>query len=372
VLDQFLTDNRAELIARCRSSVAQRPVPAPHVAELEHGIPLFLEQLIRTLRAERSPDPAQRRQVSSELAATAARHGLELLEHGFTVDQVVHDYGDLCQAVTELAFERAAPVSVDEFRTLNRCLDDAIAGAVTEFSGRRDTLAEERSARTLSERLGSLAHELRNLAHTATLAVSALKAGRMGLGGATGAVLERSLMGLHALIDRSLSEVRASAGAPARLRRLSVAALIAEVRTSAAFEAQSRGCAFSVAGVERHLAVAGDRELLLCALGNLLQNAFKFTAPRTEVSLSARADAGRVVIEVADHCGGLPPGKAQRLFAPFVQAGADRSGVGLGLAIAQRSVEASGGRLSVRDVPGKGCIFTIDLPRHSLAEAPVR
>jgi signal transduction histidine kinase len=372
VLHEFLSGNRAELVARCRSKVAQRPAPAPRGAEFEHGIPVFLDQLIRMLRVERSPDLAQSRQVSSELGATAARHGLELLEHGFTVDQVVHDYGELCQAITDLAFERAAPIGIDEFRTLNRCLDNAIADAVTEFSLRRDIEAEERNAHTLSERLGSLAHELRNVAHTATLAVTALKAGQMGLGGATGAVLDRSLIRLHGLIDSSLIEVRASAGMPARLRRLSVASLIAEARSSAALEARSRGCAFSVAGVERHLAVGADRELLLCALGNLLQNAFKFTAPRSEVSLSARADAGRVLIEVADQCGGLPPGKAQRLFAPFVQAGADRSGLGLGLAIARRSVEASGGRLSVRDLPGKGCVFTIDLPRDSLPETCVR
>lgn len=372
VLHQFLTDNRAELIARCRSKLAQRPAAEPPGAELEHGIPLFLDQLIRALRAERSPDLAQSRVVSSELGATAARHGRELLEHGFTVDQVVHDYGDLCQAITDLAFERSAPIGVAEFRTLNRCLDNAIADAVSEFSGRRDVQAEERSARTQDERLGRFAHELRNLAHTATLAVTALKAGRMGLGGATGAVLDRSLIGLRALIDRSLIEVRASAGMPPRLRRLSVASLIAEVGSSAALEAQSRGCAFSVAGVERHLAVEADRELLLCALGNLLQNAFKFTAPRSDVRLRAYGDADRVLIEVADHCGGLPPGKAQRLFAPFVQDGADRSGLGLGLAIARRSVEASGGRLSVRDVPGTGCVFTIDLARQPLPETSVR
>lgn len=370
MLHEFLSANRADLVERCRSKVAQRRSPSG--PELVHGIPLFLDQLIRMLRVERSCDVVQRCEVSSELGATAARHGLELLRHGFTVDQVVHDYGDLCQAITDLASERALPIGVEEFRTLNRCLDNAIADAVTEFSLRRDIEVGEKNARTLNERLGSLAHELRNLAHTATLAVTALKAGQMGLGGATGAVLDRSLIGLHALIDRSLIEVRASTGMPARLRSLSVASVIAEVRSSAALEAHSRGCAFSVASVERHLGVAADRELLLCALGNLLQNAFKFTAPRSEVSLSARADAGRVLIEVADHCGGLPPGKAQRLFAPFVQAGADCSGLGLGLVIARRSVEASGGRLSVRDLPGQGCVFTIELPRQSLPQASVR
>jgi signal transduction histidine kinase len=137
-------------------------------------------------------------------------------------------------------------------------------------------------------------------------------------------------------------------------------------------EARVRECGFAVSEVDKQLALDGHRDLLLSAVGNLLQNAFKFTAPRSEVSLRAHAEAGRVLIEVADHCGGLPPGKAQRLFAPFVQDDADRSGLGLGLVIARRSVEASGGRLSVRDVPAKGCIFTIDLPRHALSEALVR
>lgn len=364
MLHQFLTDNRAELIERCGQKVALRPVREPGGVGLEHGVPLFLEQLIRTLRIERASDPVQSRELSAELGATATRHGLELLEHGYSVDQVVHDYGDVCQAITDLAFERSVPIEIDEFRTLNRCLDNAIADAVTEFSRRRDVLSAEKSAHTLNERLGTLAHELRNHLHTATLALTALKAGGIGLAGATGAVLDRSLISLRTLIDRSLVEVRASAGAPPRLQRLSLAGLLAEVQTSAALEAQAHGCELAVARVDRHLAVDADRELLLCALGNLLQNAFKFTAPRTQVSLRGYAETDRVRIEVADHCGGLPPGKAQRLFAPFVQSGCDRSGLGLGLAIARRSVEASGGRLSVRDVPGKGCIFTIDLPHR--------
>ena len=58
----------------------------------------------------------------SEIGVPAARHGKELLALGFTVDEVVHDYGDLRQAITGLALERDAPFLVDEFRTLNRCL----------------------------------------------------------------------------------------------------------------------------------------------------------------------------------------------------------------------------------------------------------
>ena len=373
MLHEFLDAHRAELIARCRFKVARRAAPEASQAALEHGVPLFLQQLIGTLRVELASIPAQGGELAVALGATATRHGLELLEHGYRLDEVVHDYGDLCQAITDLAFERAVPVDVAEFRILNRCLDSAIADAVTEFSRRRDVLRDENRARGLSERLGSLAHELRNHVHTATLALTALRAGGIGLGGATGGVLDRSLLGLRTLIDRALLEARTSTGMQPRLERLSLDGLMAEVHGAAALEAQARGCELSVARVERDLTVHADRELLLCALANLLQNAFKFTAPRTRVSMTGYAAGERILIEVADHCGGLPPGRAERLFVPFVQAGGDRSGAGLGLAIARRAVEASDGRLRVRDVPGKGCVFTIDLPRPlSLSDPSVR
>jgi len=95
----------------------------------------------------------------------------------------------------------------------------------------------------------------------------------------------------------------------------------------------------------------------------LLHNAFKFTRRHGHVSLKASSTEERVIIEVADECGGLPPGKADELFLPFEQRSPDRSGLGLGLSISRKSVEADGGQLRVRDVPGVGCVFTIDLPR---------
>jgi hypothetical protein len=138
----FLSNNRDELISRCKAKVAQRPKRAATAEQLANGVPLFLEQLTRTLEAEVQGDVGKSLRISgasgggattlSEIGISAAEHGKRLLELGFTVDQVVHDYGDLCQAITDLAVERDAPFSVDEFRTLNRCLDNAIADAVTE------------------------------------------------------------------------------------------------------------------------------------------------------------------------------------------------------------------------------------------------
>ena len=344
-----------------------------------HSMCELLDQLVKTLKIELMPNPFLSRVVSgpsgggdlalSEIGTGAARHGFELLQHGFTVDQVVHDYGDLCQAITDLAFERGESIGIDEFRTLNRCLDNAIAGAVTEFAHQRDLLMTGKDAQALNERLGFLAHELRNLIHTATLAVAAIRTGNVGLAGATGAVLDRSLIGLRNLIDRSLADVRVMAGMPARRELVPLRAFIAEVQISASLEAQARGCRFSVDAVEPELAIHGDREMLSAAVGNLLQNAFKFTERDTEVSLRAHGTADRILIDVADHCGGLPAGDAERMFKSFTQSSTDRSGLGLGLSICRSSVEANDGVLKVRDVPGAGCVFTIDLPRHSTPTA---
>jgi hypothetical protein len=168
------------------------------------------------------------------------------------------------------------------------------------------------------------------------------------------------------LVDRSLADVRATAGLPARHQLISVADFIAEVEISVSLEAQARECGITVSPVDPELAVDADRDMLLSAVGNLLQNAFKFTAHRSDVSLNAYAAADRIRIDIADNCGGLPPGSAEKMFLPFIQSGADRSGLGLGLSICRRSVEANNGVLSVRDLPGSGCVFTIDLPRHSL------
>jgi signal transduction histidine kinase len=326
-----------------------------------------VEQTTEPLRSRKVSGPSGgETPVLSEIGVTAARHGRELLGRGFTVDQVVHDYGDLCQAITELAFEHDAPIQVDEFRTLNRCLDNAIAAAVTEFAYERDRSIADGRLQTFNERLGSLAHELRNLIHTTALAVAAIKGGNVGFAGATGAVLDRSLIGMRNLIDRSLADVRVTAGIPARHQLLSVADFIAEVKMSVAPEAQARECGFTVSVVDPKLAVDADPDMLLSAVGNLLQNAFKFTQHHTDVSLNAYAAADRIRIDVEDSCGGLPSGDTEEMFLPFTQNGADKSGVGLGLSICRRSVEANNGVLSVRDLPGSGCVFTIDLPRHAL------
>jgi hypothetical protein len=169
MLEDFLSSNRAMLIARCRSKVATRRAPRATDQELWYGIPLFLDQLVNALQRGKAAPPSaiENTSSSSAIGRMGAQHGNELLRRGFTVGEVVSDYGDLCQAITDVAIEQNATISAAEFRTLNRCLDDAIAGAVTELWRQHGEFTSADCTRATNERLGCLAHELRNLIGTA-------------------------------------------------------------------------------------------------------------------------------------------------------------------------------------------------------------
>jgi signal transduction histidine kinase len=351
---EFLFANRNAIITRTRAKVAARLAPLSNEEEIETIAPLFLDQLIDTLRLSQPSTDA--------MAIGATRHGRDLLKMGFTVAQVVHDYGGVRQAVTELADETSAPISANEFHIFNQCLDDAIAQAVTEYSRQREQSINAQE----TERLGELAHELRNALGAAILSFQTLRTGSVGLGGSTSALLGRSLMSLSTLIDRSLAQVRTESGLRT-WERVSVREFMEEVEVRATLEAHGRDMILAVTSVGSGVDVVVDRQLLAAAVSNLLQNAFKFTRPHGHVSLKASSGNDRVLIEVEDECGGLPPGKADELFRPFEQRSRNRKGLGLGLSISRKSVEANGGQIRVRDIPGVGCVFTVDLPRLAWA-----
>lgn len=358
MLHEFLTLHRDEIVGRTREALVTRIAPRPTQAQLEHGVPLFLDQLIHTLRREQETSA---RPTSPEMSQGALLHGAELRRAGFTLAQVVHGYGDVCQAVTGLAAELEIEIETDEFKTLNRCLDEAIAQAVTEYARGRDRSLSDREV----EQRGFFAHELRNLLGNAILAFEVLKTGTVGVGGSTGGILGRNLMALRDLVDRSLADVRAEAGL-LRRKHVLLAELIEEVAQGAAIEAAARGVRLVVAPVEQAVEIDVDRPQIAGALANLLQNAFKFSRPDGQIILRTdTTTAGRVLIDVEDTCGGLPPGRAEQLFRPFEQRGSDRSGLGLGLAIALENVVTEGGHMRVRSLPGQGCIFTVDLPRSA-------
>ena len=173
-LHAFIGMHRDEIIARCEAKVAARSVAATPAAATEHGVPLFLAQLLRELSDSESQTDA--------MAKGARAHGRDLLRQGLTVAHVVHDYGDVCQSVTDLAVETNAPIDAEGFRTLNRCLDDAIAGAATAHVS-EDAFGRDRMSQAA----------LQTLVDTAISSFEALHTGRVGVSGSTGALLGRTL-----------------------------------------------------------------------------------------------------------------------------------------------------------------------------------
>lgn len=353
MLHEFIVAQREAIIERTRARVQRRTWPSVSVDELEHGVPLFLTQLSETLRRESTTAPFP----AGDIDTTAAHHGAEMLSRGYSIAQVVQDYGDICQVITELAVEIHSPITGEEFQTLNRCLDVAIAAAVTEHARvtRQTHQAEE------IERLGQTAHEARDFLSTAFLAFHSLKRGDVAINGSTGAMLGRSLMALRDLIDRTLSDVRLVANV-CRIVRLPVAPFIDEMAAAGLLHAEYRDIRFTVEPIAEALTVDADPQLLSSAVMNVLHNGFKNTPQGGHVTLRAFALKSDFCVEIEDQCGGIPEKKGD-LFKTFGdRRGRDRSGLGLGLSIARKAIRAHGGDINIRNKPGHGCVFAISVP----------
>jgi len=352
MLYEFITTYRDPIIARAREKLTDRPWPLVSTSELDHGVPLFLTQLCDTLRYETTPTPLSQKIIGD----SASQHGRELRALGFNISQVVHDYGDICQAITEVAVEQHLPITTEEFHTLNRCLDTAIAEAVTEHA--RIT-AESRSKEEV-ERSGQLAHEIRDIANTALLAFHTLKRGTVAVNGSTGTVLGRSLMNLRDLVENTLADTRMAAEIQ-QTERVPLTDFLNDIGIVGHLQAENRDVQFAIE-VDPQLTVIGDPQLLTSAVMNLLNNAFKYTPAGGRVVLRARREGERVLVEVEDQCGGIAGGSDDQFKAFGTRRKSDRTGLGLGLSIARKAVTMHGGEIHHRNMPSKGCVFIIDLP----------
>lgn len=353
MLHEFITAYRDPIIARTREKLTDRPWALVSKKELEHGVPLFLSQLTTTLQLEIGGRAAS----DSAIGLSATEHGRELQALGFTISQVVHDYGDICQAITEIALEQKMPITTEEFNTLNRCLDLAIAQAVTEYA----RITAESRTKEETERTGQLAHEIRDVLNSAVLAFNTLKLGTVAVNGSTGTILGRSLMNLRDLVDNTLSDVRMDARIQRR-EQIHVPAFLCDIAAVAHLHAQFRSLKFGVEPVDPDLAIIGDPQLLAAAVMNLLNNAFKFTQAGGKVTLRAMRHGEHLRIEVEDECGGIGDA-ASVIFQPFTgRRQTDRSGLGLGLSIARKAVKVHNGDIRFHNLPGKGCVFVIELP----------
>jgi signal transduction histidine kinase len=274
------------------------------------------------------------------------------------VASLVREYGFLYESAVELAEELRPAPSVRELRELSRCLFASAAEAAQEFAQQ----ADQRQRELDLKHFGFIAHELRTPLGAALLSWHHIRKNERCTSPHAN-ILNRSLERLTKLVDDTLSSARlASLGqVPAvHVESVDVASLLAEAEAESRAEAEVKDVTIVVAP-QSGLKLRGDPRLLLSALTNFVRNAVKFTHIGGTVVLRSRIREQRIVIEVQDQCGGLRPDRAERLFEAFKRANQNRTGFGLGLAIAKQAIEAHGGTVGVKNVPDSGCIFEMEL-----------
>ena len=349
MLQEFVVQNFGELVSRTRAQASARRWPAASTPGVESGIPLLLARLRDAAWSETGTVSGGDRAIRS----SASRHARALLEKGWSVSQVVHDYGDLRLAIRELAAAKGAAIGPEELGALDRCLDAAIAETVAEYA----RLKEQATSHREMERLGQVGHDLRNQLQTALLSFGALRTRRAGVDGAAGDALGRSLLRLRDLVDTRLCEAHLAATS-----RVSLSAFVHEVAVAAQPDAETREIRLTIEPGDPALAVDVDPQLLASALMNLLQNALESTPPHGRVTLRARGENGRAFVEVEDECGGLERSGGDPRRAPGERRGIVRAAPGRGLSRSRSAVQANGGEVQAHNLPGKGCIFGIQLP----------
>jgi len=351
-LRDFIAAHREEIRSLCLRKAEQAAPPDRARPEVEADLAIIIDEIVRALGhdeglSETSPLPGK--------SETAARHGRRRQACGDTIETIARDLGAISDAVGELAGQACLSFGAREVQVFNQCLDTAIGTAIEQYW----TDARAKLEHATTERVGQLAHELRNALASARMAFSVLKRGEKDIDSRTGDILGRGLARLDGLIGQALLAVQLEAGIDVATHPIHADALLHQLEDSAIRE---RGVTLSV-DVDASLELEADERLLTTALSNLVQNAIKFSREGGHVVMRARAVDGHSVIEIEDECGGLPPGKEEELFTPFVQKGHDRRGLGLGLSVTREAIEKHGGHLSVTNLPGKGCIFAVSLRR---------
>ena len=299
---------------------------------------------------------------TTEASAVAKGHGRQRFRQGYDIGAVIREYGTLRDLLFQMMDESGLTPTVREMRVLSKYLISGIADAATQYGLER---AEEMKRQT-ARHIGFLAHELRNPLSSVRLSLELMRQRGQLPQSRTLERVEQGLQRLSDLIDQSLVETRLRASPEPQREEVELQVLLQALAEESTTEVEAKGLSLRVE-VEPGLRLHADPRLLHSALSNLVRNAVKFTRSGTTLHLRAKGGGLRVVMEVEDACGGLPEGKVQQLFNPFVQVGQDRSGFGLGLAIAMQVAQAHAGELRVHNLPGKGCVFVLDLPTEPVA-----
>lgn len=322
------------------------PISMPRLELIDH-LPTFLVEVADALRRSESPDTSE----------TAAEHGVQRLALGFSLDSVVREYGALRDCIVEEAGAAGIVIGTRERETLFDCVITGIAEAVSEYQRQRDAELQ----RQMSEHFAFIAHELRNPLGSAVTALALLRDGGKITDARLADFVQRSLKRMHDVVDRSLRLAQVGSGITLVRERVRLRVVLEDAQLAAGADAEAKGVEVML-HLETDHDLCVDVRLVHSALTNLVRNAIKFTCAASRVEIRANVVGGRATIEVEDRCGGWSTTDSDRAFVPFIQMGTDRSGFGLGLAIAKQAADAHGGAVRVQNLPSKGCILILELP----------
>ena len=379
MLYDFLNKHQKEILASTENKTLELAGDHPSSDQLKRGLPVFLKQMIEVIHHAGDPADAPERDLSAIakaaddgdepamaeaarqpeealLAKSAGLHGAEMLRLGYTLSHVVHAYGAMCQAITEVAAKANLAIKAGEFHALNRCLDVAIAGAVSEYQHLRD--AQESTRELKNPEL--LAHEMRNALVSANASLQMIKDGTVGFNGSTGKVLEKSMVRIEELIDRSLTDTRQSVKSQTHAQSVPLLQIADQVVVAASLEALAKKQKIEV-DIDSTLIVQADQQAVQTSLSSIVGNALKYSPEGGRIQIHGALEGESIVIEVKDECGGILDDPTA-LFKPVLHKSDKKKGIGFGLTVVQRSIELNHGKIEARNISGKGCVFKITLP----------
>jgi signal transduction histidine kinase len=355
MLHEIIEKSRDQILGHCeRELVELRPDRPP--MEIASLLLEFIDEVRRALLADSggattSPLPGR--------SESSARLGALRFQEGDQPMELVNYYGIGCDAICEVAASATTSVTPRELQVLNRCVDAAMAEAIRQYWMRANEAVHQRKL----EEFGEAVHEMRNALSSALMGFDLITMGKAPVAGKTSELVKRNLGQLKELLAHSLVAVRLRTSA--RSLQPEQTRLGPFLRELVEAIPRERNVEVDVE-VDQSIELSLDPKVMGSAVTNLVQNGIKFSREGGRVTVKGYERDGRIVIAVEDECGGLPAHQVDALFQPFVQAGSDRSGIGLGLSIARQSVEAHGGTIAARNT-AQGCVFTLELPARDSA-----
>lgn len=369
-LAAVIRGERDGLLSSWRRQVRELPSAAHlDVPTLNDHLPELIDELAAALET-RSDET-----IPEALAATSPpAHGLQRLQDGFDIEEVVAEYNILRGCIHDLADSSGLALQGRPFHILNRVLDGAIGLAVQTFAARRALDVQQRR----EEYLAFVAHDLRTPLSAILLATGVLERAlpAQGAGDPQSRILRtlrRNVEYLDGLVDKVIEEnSEPAAETEIKLERRTfdlwplVEALIRDLNPVAD---TSRTRVLNQ--VPDDLAVFADAGLLRRVFQNVIANAITY-APNGEVLVGARVTGADGAVEcwVTDDGAGIPPERLALVFDKSETDPEKEGGWGLGLFIVKTFVEAHGGEVSVESRQGQGSTFRFTLPPRQMAPAP--